>query len=223
VTEIHFTCAQSGKPSVLASCLVTLTWTQRFARGGNTRPRRSLSTHCTAHQQNIRLSPVHSLPLAPATSVLASTLAPAAPVHRLQQATGSGYSHVSFSISELNGPTTTPNSQKCLGGPTRMCQLTLASRSRPPRQRVALLPPSSHPSTLSSAGESEATGTLSSGDAAIARSRSPAPLLSHSRSRKLLSPVLPACTGTSLKRDCRGRGAARSLVLGRIMMLRSSL
>jgi hypothetical protein len=49
----------------------------------------------------IRLSPVHSLPLAPATSALASTLAPAAPVHRLQQATASGYSHVSFSISKL--------------------------------------------------------------------------------------------------------------------------
>jgi hypothetical protein len=40
----------------------------------------------------MRLSPVHSLPLAPATSALASTLAPAAPVHRLQQATASGYS-----------------------------------------------------------------------------------------------------------------------------------
>jgi hypothetical protein len=39
-----------------------------------------------------RLSPVHSLSLAPATSALASTLAPAAPVHRLQQATASGYS-----------------------------------------------------------------------------------------------------------------------------------
>jgi hypothetical protein len=45
---------------------------------------------------------VHSLPLAPATSALASTLALAAPVHRLQQATASGYSHVSFSISELS-------------------------------------------------------------------------------------------------------------------------
>jgi hypothetical protein len=63
-----------------------------------------------------------------------------------------------------------------LGGPTGMCQLTLASRSRPPRQRVASLPPSSRPSTLSSAGESEAIGTLSPGDAAIARSRSPVPL-----------------------------------------------
>jgi hypothetical protein len=79
-----------------------------------------------------------------------------------------------------------------------MCQLTLASRSRPPRQRVAPLPPSSRLSTLSSAGESEATGTLSPGDVAIARSRSPAPLPSHSRSRTLLSPVLPVCTGTSL-------------------------
>jgi hypothetical protein len=37
----------------------------------------------------LRLSPVHRLPLAPATSALASTLAPAAPVHRLQQATAS--------------------------------------------------------------------------------------------------------------------------------------
>jgi hypothetical protein len=45
---------------------------------------------------------VHSFPLAPATSALASTLAPAAPVHRLQQAAASGYSHVSFSISELS-------------------------------------------------------------------------------------------------------------------------
>ena len=80
-----------------------------------------------------------------------------------------------------------------------MCQLTLASRSRPPRQRVAPLPPSSRSSTLSSAGESEATGTLSPGDAAIARSRSSAPLSSYSRSRTLLSPVLLACTGTSLK------------------------
>jgi hypothetical protein len=50
----------------------------------------------------VRLSPVHSLPLTPATSALASTLAPAAPVHRLQQATASVYSHVSFSISELS-------------------------------------------------------------------------------------------------------------------------
>jgi hypothetical protein len=50
----------------------------------------------------LRLSPVHSLPLAPATSALASTLAFAAPVHRLQQATASGYSHISFSISELS-------------------------------------------------------------------------------------------------------------------------
>jgi hypothetical protein len=41
---------------------------------------------------HFRLSPVHSLSLAPATSALASTLAPAAPVHRLQQATASGYS-----------------------------------------------------------------------------------------------------------------------------------
>jgi hypothetical protein len=40
----------------------------------------------------LRLSPVHSLSLAPATSALASTLAPAAPVYRLQQATASGYS-----------------------------------------------------------------------------------------------------------------------------------
>jgi hypothetical protein len=94
---------------------------------------------------------VHSLPLAPATSALAFTLVPAAPVHRLQQATVLGYSHVSFSILELSGPTATPNSQKCLGGPTKICQLTLASRSRPPRQRVA--PLSSRPSTLSSAGE----------------------------------------------------------------------
>jgi hypothetical protein len=36
-----------------------------------------------------------------------------------------------------------------LGGPTQMCQLTLASCSRPPRQRVAPLPPSSRPSTRS--------------------------------------------------------------------------
>jgi hypothetical protein len=50
----------------------------------------------------IRLSPVHNIPLAPAMSALASTLAPAASVHRLQQATASGYSHVSFSISELS-------------------------------------------------------------------------------------------------------------------------
>jgi hypothetical protein len=37
-----------------------------------------------------------------ATSALASTLASAAPVHRLQQATASGYSHISFSVSELS-------------------------------------------------------------------------------------------------------------------------
>jgi hypothetical protein len=55
-----------------------------------------------ATEMVFRLSPVHRLPLAPATSALASTLAPAAPVHRLQQATASGYSHVSFSISELS-------------------------------------------------------------------------------------------------------------------------
>jgi hypothetical protein len=42
----------------------------------------------------VRLSPVHSLSLAPATSALASTLAPAAPVHRLQQATASGCSRL---------------------------------------------------------------------------------------------------------------------------------
>jgi hypothetical protein len=45
-----------------------------------------------SHSVTLRLSPVHSLSLAPATSALASTLAPAAPVHRLQQATASGYS-----------------------------------------------------------------------------------------------------------------------------------
>jgi hypothetical protein len=73
--------------------------------------------------ETVRLSPVHSLSLAPATSALASTLAPAAPVHRLQQATTSGYS---------------------TRGPIRSRHLTVAPRSRPRRhhhQRVAPLSP----------------------------------------------------------------------------------
>jgi hypothetical protein len=71
----------------------------------------------------LRLSPVHSLPLVSATSALASTLAPAAPVHRLQQATTSGYS---------------------TRGPIKSHHLTVAPRSRPRRrhrQRVAPLSP----------------------------------------------------------------------------------
>jgi hypothetical protein len=72
---------------------------------------------------DLRLSPMHSLPLAsaPATSALASTLAPAAPVHRLQQATASGYS---------------------TRGPIRSRHLTVAPRSRP-RRRIANASPRS--------------------------------------------------------------------------------
>jgi hypothetical protein len=69
----------------------------------------------------VRLSPMHSLPLAPATSALISTLAPAAPVHRLQQATASGYS---------------------TRGPIRSRHLTVAPRSRP-RRRIANASPRS--------------------------------------------------------------------------------
>jgi hypothetical protein len=58
----------------------------------------------------IRLSPMHSLPLAPA-----------APMHRLQQATASGYS---------------------TRGPIRSRHLTVAPRSRP-RRRIANASPRS--------------------------------------------------------------------------------
>jgi hypothetical protein len=93
-----------GRPA--ASVVYTLHTAQPHPHCGRAlaraRPPSPMSFSLGASLLFIRLSPVHSLSLAPATSALASTLASAAPVHRLQQATASGYSHISFSISELS-------------------------------------------------------------------------------------------------------------------------
>jgi hypothetical protein len=135
--------------------------------------------------------PANALTLAPATSALVSTLAPAAPVHRLQQATASGYSHVSFSISELWTNQKPPPHCRPSLSPAK----TLSPTRHPP---PACLSPPSRPGHAPVQARAGRYRPLSPGGGSSARRVALAHL--QPRSRLLLGAIVLTigCIGTSL-------------------------